>query len=85
MKNVTNQSLSATSVAHNLPTYYPPLDTVTRPTLSTAETAFYIHVAKQTLLSWSSTQMGPLQPVKIRARLHWNTNAVRALLSGGAL
>lgn len=85
MKHDTKHTLPAASAAHNLPIYYPPLDTVTRPTLSTAEAAYYLHLRPQTMRAYACHQNFAITPTKIQSRLHWKTSEVRALLSGKAL
>lgn len=86
MATCTNQftALPAASAAHNLP-IYPPLDTVTRSTLSTAEAAYYLNLRPQTMRAHACREDFPIRPTRIQSRLHWNTNAVRALLNGSAL
>jgi hypothetical protein len=59
-----------------------PLDKETRHSLDTRTTARHLGLAENTLRIWSSTQRGPLAPVKVGNRLRWRTDAVRALLNG---
>lgn len=82
MNTVTNQ-LPATSAAHNLPTF-PPLEQVTRPSLTTEEAAHYLNRRPQTLRAWACLENGALRPVRISGRLAWNVASIRALLEGGA-
>lgn len=59
---------------------YPPLETQTRPTLGTAEAAYYLNRQPQTLRSWASLQNGPLRPFLINGRLAWSVADIRRLL-----
>lgn len=63
---------------------FPPLELVTRPSLTTAEAAHYLNRKPQTLRSWASTEAGPIRPVRINGRLSWLTAGIRKLLAGGA-
>lgn len=82
MQTVTNQN-PTTSAAHNLQAF-PPLEQVTRPSLTTEEAAHYLNRRPQTLRSWASLENGALRPVRISGRLAWPVAAIRALLEGGA-
>lgn len=57
------------------------LEHVTRPYLTTAETAHYLNLKPQTLRAWACYELGPLRPVRIARRLGWRTDEVRELLS----
>jgi len=59
---------------------YPALDAVTRPMLTTDETAYYVNRKPQTLRVWACTEAGPLRPVRLHGRLGWPTDAVRRYL-----
>lgn len=59
---------------------YPPLETVTAPTLKTNQAAFYLNRQEQTLRVWSSTGEGPIKPIYIMGRLAWPTDKIRKLL-----
>ena len=61
-----------------------PLEQVTRPTVPTADAAHYLNRRPQTLRSWSSTEQGPIRPVRIFGRLAWKVADIRALLNGEA-
>lgn len=63
---------------------FPPLEQVTRPTIQTADAAYYLNRKSQTLRSWASTEHGPIRPVRINGRLAWPVAAIRALLEGGS-
>jgi hypothetical protein len=59
----------------------PPLAQVRAEVLDTVSAAFYLGVRPQTLRLWSSTESGPLQPVRgVGRHLHWRTADIRALL-----
>ncbi len=58
---------------------FPPLEQVTRPNLSTAETAFYLNRRPQTLRSWACLENGPIRPRRISRLLAWSTADVKAL------
>jgi hypothetical protein len=63
---------------------FTPLDLETRPTVATAAAAHYLHLASQTLRIYACKESGPLRPIRINGRLHWKTEDIRRLLSGGA-
>jgi hypothetical protein len=58
---------------------YLPLEQVTRPNLTTAETAYYLNRRPQTLRGWACLENGPLRPTRIGGLLAWNTATVKAL------
>ena len=58
---------------------YLPLHLVTRPNLTTAETAYYLNRRPQTLRGWACLENGPLRPTRIGGLLAWNTETVKAL------
>lgn len=58
---------------------HPSLSEVTRPNLTTAETAFYLNRRPQTLRAWACLENGPLRPRRIGGLLAWNTAEVKAL------
>ena len=66
------------------PQQFPPLESVTRPTVDTAAAAHYLSRRPQTLRGWACLENGPLRPIRICGRLHWKTEDIRFLLSGGA-
>ncbi len=76
----------AVTLAQNAPTatptatYFTPLALETRPTVSTAAAAFYLHKAVQTLRIWACKENGPIRPRRVGANLHWNTAEIRKLL-----
>lgn len=58
---------------------FPPLESVTRPTVETAAAAFYLNRRPQTMRIYAS-RGGPLRPIRIQGRLHWKTDDLRRLL-----
>ena len=58
---------------------FPPLEQVTKPNLITAETAYYLDRAPQTLRVWACLENGPIRPRRIGGILAWNTAEVKAL------
>lgn len=63
---------------------FPALDTVTRPTVPTADAAYYFNRREQTLRAWACLENGPLRPLRINGRLAWPVAEIRRLMSGGA-
>lgn len=60
-------------------THYPPLESVTSPTVPTAQAAYYLNRAQQTMRMWAMREH-PIRPVRIHGRLGWKTSDIRALL-----
>jgi hypothetical protein len=59
---------------------YPPLHTVTRPTLDTAWAAYYLNRRPQTLRAWACLENGPLRPIRVSGRLAWSVSEIKGLL-----
>lgn len=57
-----------------------PLESVTAPSVGTAEAAFYFNRAEQTLRIWACLENGPIRPIRINGRLAWPTEEIRRLL-----
>ena len=57
-----------------------PLELETRPTVNTAAAAHYLHLAQQTMRIYACKETGPIRPIRINGRLHWETKKIRALL-----
>ncbi len=66
MLTVTNQPL-------------PPLEQITKPTLTTEEAAYYTNRKPQTLRAWACLENGPIRPIRINGRLAWPTNGVKKI------
>jgi hypothetical protein len=58
---------------------YLPLEQVTKPNLTTAETAYYLDRRPQTLRVWASLENGPMRPRRIGGLLAWSTSEVKTL------
>ncbi len=77
---MTHSTRSAASQgAQQFTAPFPPLSLVTRPNLTTAETAYYLNRRPQTLRGWACLENGPLRPSRIGGQLAWNTATVKAL------
>jgi hypothetical protein len=59
---------------------YPPLESITRPTVNTAAAAYYLCRQQQTLRVWACQENGPIRPVRINGRLAWSVATIRGLL-----
>ncbi len=59
---------------------YPPLEVVTKPTLTTAEYAYYTNIKPQTARVHACKENGPLRPRRVNGRLHWSTGETKTLL-----
>ena len=59
---------------------YMPLEQVTRPNLTTAETAHYLNRRPQTLRGWACLENGTIRPRRIGGLLAWNTAEVKTLV-----
>ena len=64
---------------------FPPLESVTRPTVETAAAAFYLNRRPQTLRVYACYEAGPLRPLRVHGRLHWKTDDLRLLLGVTAI
>ncbi len=75
---VQNAAPTATPTA----TYYPPLETVTKPRLTTAELAHYSNLAEQTWRIKACRETFPegLRPLRVCGRLAWPTAGAKKLL-----
>ena len=75
----TLSSIQAMQTPQQFNAQYLPLEQVTRPNLTTAETAYYLNRRPQTLRGWACLENGPLRPTRIGGLLAWNTATVKAL------
>ena len=73
-------STTEASRGANTPATCPPLETVTRPTVGTADAAFYTNRRPQTLRGWACNEDGPLRPIRINGRLAWHVAELRRVL-----
>lgn len=53
------------------PSAYPPLGSITRPTVDTDTAAYYLNRQPQTLRIWACKENGPIRPFRINGRLAW--------------
>jgi hypothetical protein len=58
---------------------FPPLAQVTKPNLTTAETAYYLNRRPQTLRGWACHEDGPIRPKRIGGLLAWPTSLAKTL------
>lgn len=59
---------------------FPPLESVTKPNLTTAELAYYSDRRPQTLRGWACNEDGPIRPLRINGRLAWPVAELRRVL-----
>jgi len=74
------QAQQAPSDKEKKPVQFLPLELVTKPNLTTAETAYYSNRQPQTLRGWACREDGPLQPKRINGRLAWPVSDLRRFL-----
>ncbi len=77
-----NKNAQRTANVVRLLEAFPPLDQVTRPTVPTDAAAYYLNRRPQTLRAWACLENGPLRPVRICGRLHWEVLQIKGLLMG---
>lgn len=58
---------------------FPPLESVTRPTVPTRQAAYYLDRKPQTLRIWAMRQH-PIRPVNVNGRLAWSVSDIKRLL-----
>lgn len=61
------------------PCQYQPLESVTKPNLTTAELAYYLNRRPQTLRGWACNEDGPIRPKRVGGLLAWSTVEAKAL------
>lgn len=64
----------------NKPFQPTPLAQESRATLPTAEAAFHLNRAEQTLRLWACREDGPIRPLRINGRLAWPVAELRRIL-----
>jgi len=79
MQTVTNHSAEIRRAASDTQ-QFPPLGSVTRPTVDTAAAAHYTNRRPQTLRAWACMENGPLRPIRINGRLAWPVAELRRVL-----
>ena len=63
------------------PQQFPPLESVTRPTVDTATAAYYLNRRQQTLRTWAmNSGTGPVPCIRINGRLAWPVSELRRVL-----
>ena len=68
-----------THSAANPAAQHPALELVSKPNLTTSETAHYLNRRPQTLRAWACMENGPIRPRRIGGLLAWNTAEVKTL------
>ena len=60
---------------------FPPLESVTRPTVDTATAAYYLNRRPQTPRTWAmNSGTGPVPCIRINGRLAWPVSELRRVL-----
>ena len=59
---------------------FPPLESITRPTVDTAAAAYYLNRKPQTLRGHACNEDGPIRPIRINGRLAWPVSELRRVL-----
>lgn len=80
MKASTTQHSADTRSAVTEHQQFPPLESVTRPTVDTAAAAYYLNRKPQTCRAWACLENGPLRPIRISGRLAWPVSELRRVL-----
>jgi hypothetical protein len=82
VKDVTSLPEGMPKMRKKILQVFPPLETVTKPYLTTDELAHYTNMRPQTWRKHSCYESAPggLRPLKISNRLFWPTEAVKKLL-----
>lgn len=70
-RNITHESRASGS--------FPPLGSITRPTVNTAAAAHYVDRRPQTLRKWAMAG-SPIAPVRVNGRLAWRVDDIKRLL-----
>lgn len=67
------------------PQQFPPLESVTRPTVPTCQAAHYLNRRPQTLRAWAmNSGTGPVSCIRINGRLAWPVSELRRVLGVAA-
>ncbi len=78
MQPATHHSASTRRAAIN-DQEFPPIELVNRPTVPTAQAAYYLNRAQQTLREWSMTGK-VIRPIRVNGRLAWPVAEIRRVL-----
>lgn len=62
----------------------PPLESITAPTVNTAQAAYYLDREPQTLRTWACKGTGPIKPQNVNGRLAWSVTKIREVLGVAA-
>ena len=73
-----------TSDSPNKEKIFPKFESLTRPTLTTEDAAYYLNRKPQTLRGWACYENGPIRPTRINGRLAWSVASLRNLVGGAA-
>ena len=59
---------------------YPPLESLTRPTIPTEQAAYYLDRKPQTMRAWACLDNGAIRPLRINGRLAWSVKEIKKVL-----
>ena len=59
---------------------FPPIDSITRPAVTTAQAAYYLNRKPQTLLIWACRETGAVRPLRVNGRLAWPIADIKRVL-----
>jgi len=59
---------------------FPPLESVTRPTVPTEQAAYYLDRKAQTMRAWACLDNGAIRPLRINGRLAWPVKEIKKVL-----
>lgn len=59
---------------------FPPLESLTRPTVPTKQAAFYLDRKPQTMRAWSCLNNGAIRPLRVNGRLAWSVKEIKKVL-----
>ena len=79
MRTAMHHGADAREALSAAPTF-PPLESVTRPTVDTAAAAYYLNRRPQTLRIHACLETGPVRPIRINGRLAWPVSELRRVL-----
>ncbi|HPW27997.1 MAG TPA: hypothetical protein PLL01_01275 [Rhodoferax sp.] len=79
MPTTENPSIQQQPEQHSF-SKFPPLDTITSPTVATKPAAFYLNRAEQTLRVWACHENGPIRPLRVYGRLAWSVSDIKRVM-----
>ena len=62
------------------PPQFPPLESVTSPTVITEQAGYYLNRRPQTMRVWACREDGPIRPIRINGRLAWKVSDLKKVL-----